>query len=78
MSRVRARSRTTTPPTNSEGFSLTLSQFLNNNRSKGSGDLGNLLTLPVGGGMLYVQPIYVSSQSRQLVPAGRAIVVGLR
>ncbi|HET7476728.1 MAG TPA: UPF0182 family protein [Dermatophilaceae bacterium] len=56
-------------------FTLTLSQFLNNNRQQGSQvSLGNLLTLPVGGGMLYVQPIYVSAQSGSAYPLSRAIV----
>jgi uncharacterized protein len=31
------------------------------NRGSSKVDLGNLLTLPVGGGLLYVQPVYVSS-----------------
>ncbi|MDQ3383953.1 MAG: UPF0182 family protein, partial [Actinomycetota bacterium] len=46
---------------NSEAFTQTLSQFLSLNRQAGSEvDIGNLLTLPVGGGLLYVEPIYVS------------------
>jgi hypothetical protein len=57
-------------------FSLTLSQFLNNNRQQGSKvTLGNLLTLPVGGGLLYVQPIYVSASSSSAYPLSRATVV---
>ena len=28
--------------------------------------LGNLLTLPVGGGLLYVEPIYVQANDRSL------------
>ncbi len=60
---------------NSPGFSLTLSQFLNNNRQQGSKvTLGNLLTLPVGGGLLYVQPIYVSAQSASAYPLSRVTV----
>ena len=60
---------------NSPGFSLTLSQFLNNNRQQGSRvTLGNLLTLPVGGGLLYVQPIYVSANSATAYPLSRVTV----
>ncbi len=60
---------------NSPGFSLTLSQFLNNNRQQGSRvTLGNLLTLPVGGGLLYVQPIYVSANSASAYPLSRVTV----
>jgi len=57
-------------------FTLTLSQFLNNNRTSGSQvQLGNLLTLPVGGGLLYVEPIYVSAKNGSSYPLARAIVV---
>jgi uncharacterized membrane protein (UPF0182 family) len=60
----------------SPAFSLTLSQFLNNARQQGSRvTLGNLLTLPVGGGLLYVQPIYVSANSTSAYPLSRATVV---
>jgi uncharacterized membrane protein (UPF0182 family) len=60
----------------SAAFSLTLSQFLNNARQQGSRvTLGNLLTLPVGGGLLYVQPIYVSANSTSAYPLSRATVV---
>ncbi|WP_427384964.1 UPF0182 family protein [Janibacter sp. G56] len=60
---------------NSDGFSLTLSQFLNNNRQQGSRvTLGNLLTLPVGGGLLYVQPIYVSANTTSAYPLSRVTV----
>ena len=60
----------------SPAFSLTLSQFLNNARQQGSRvTLGNLLTLPVGGGLLYVQPIYVSANSTSSFPLSRATVV---
>jgi len=60
----------------SAAFSLTLSQFLNNARQQGSRvTLGNLLTLPVGGGLLYVQPIYVSANSTSSFPLSRATVV---
>ncbi|AKT52695.1 membrane protein [Arsenicicoccus sp. oral taxon 190] len=58
-------------------FALTLSQFLNNNSQGGSKvSMGNLLTLPMGGGVLYVQPIYVqaSSGSSSSYPQSKAIV----
>ncbi|MEP7191287.1 MAG: UPF0182 family protein [Actinomycetota bacterium] len=56
-------------------FTLTLSQFLTNNRTQGSQvTLGNQLTLPVGGGLLYVEPIYVSAKSGSSFPLARAIV----
>jgi uncharacterized membrane protein (UPF0182 family) len=56
-------------------FTLTLSQFLNNNRTQDSQiALGNLLTLPVGGGLLYVEPIYVSAKTSSSYPLARAIV----
>ena len=57
-------------------FTLTLSQFLNNNRTQGSQiTLGNQLTLPVGGGLLYVEPIYVKAKTGSSYPLSRAIVV---
>ena len=37
--------------------------------------LGNLLTLPVGGGLLYVQPVYVQSTSETSFPLLRKILV---
>ena len=44
----------------SKAFSNTLSQFINLNKSGGSVlTFGNLLTLPISGGMLFVEPIYV-------------------
>jgi uncharacterized protein len=62
--------------TSSPRFTLTLSQFLNNNRTQGSQiSLGNQLTLPVGGGLLYVEPIYVSAKTGSSYPLARAIVV---
>jgi uncharacterized membrane protein (UPF0182 family) len=62
--------------TPSPRFTLTLSQFLNNNRTQGSQiTLGNQLTLPVGGGLLYVEPIYVSAKTGSSFPLARAIVV---
>jgi uncharacterized membrane protein (UPF0182 family) len=60
----------------SRRFTLTLSQFLNNNRTQGSQiTLGNQLTLPVGGGLLYVEPIYVKAKTGSSYPLSRAIVV---
>ena len=57
-------------------FTLTLSQFLTNNRTQGSKvELGNQLTLPVGGGLLYVEPIYVSATTASSYPLARVIVV---
>jgi len=38
--------------------------------------LGNLLTLPVGGGLLYVQPVYVQSKSGTSFPLLRKVLVG--
>jgi uncharacterized membrane protein (UPF0182 family) len=37
--------------------------------------LGNLLTLPVGGGLLYVQPVYVQSTSGTVLPLLRKVLV---
>ncbi|MEP7370212.1 MAG: UPF0182 family protein, partial [Dermatophilaceae bacterium] len=60
----------------SDAFTLTLNQFLNQSRQKGSNvTLGNLLTLPVGGGLLYVQPIYVQAENSSSYPLSRATVV---
>jgi hypothetical protein len=38
-------------------------------------DLGNLLTLPVGGGLLYVQPVYVKSTGETNYPLLREVLV---
>lgn len=60
----------------SEAFTLTLNQFLNQSRQQGSRvTFGNLLTLPVGGGLLYVQPIYVRASGPSAYPLSRATVV---
>jgi uncharacterized membrane protein (UPF0182 family) len=60
----------------SEAFTLTLNQFLNQSRQQGSRvTMGNLLTLPVGGGLLYVQPIYVRAAGASSYPLSRATVV---
>ncbi len=45
-------------------------------RSQGSDvDLGNLLTLPVGGGLLYVEPLYIKASSGQSYPLLRKVLV---
>lgn len=60
---------------NSTRFNNTLSQFINLNKQQGSTvTLGNLLTLPVGGGLLYVQPIYVQAKTDTSYPLSKAIV----
>ncbi|GAA1152777.1 UPF0182 family protein [Ornithinicoccus hortensis] len=60
----------------SEAFTQTLSQFLSLNRQQGSNvHIGNLLTLPVGGGLLYVEPVYVSARSGSSYPLQRLVVV---
>ena len=38
-------------------------------------DLGNLLTLPIGGGLLYVQPVYVRSTEGTQVPLLQRVAV---
>ena len=46
------------------GRQLTLAQFISTTSSTGANVIfGNQLTLPVGGGLLYVQPIYVQARS---------------
>ncbi|WP_370626369.1 UPF0182 family protein [Austwickia sp. TVS 96-490-7B] len=61
---------------NSTDFSLSLSQFININSQSGSKvDKGNLLTLPVAGGLLYVQPIYVRGKAGTSYPLNQAVVV---
>jgi len=47
--------------------------LLNQNNSKVL--LGNLLTLPVGGGLLYVQPVYVQSTNATSYPLLRKVLV---
>ena len=37
--------------------------------------LGNLLTLPVGGGLLYVQPVYVQATTGTVLPVLRKVLV---
>lgn len=61
---------------NSKDFPTTLNNFLNINNQAGSRvQRGNLLTLPVGGGLLYVQPIYVRPAATTSYPLMRAVVV---
>jgi uncharacterized protein len=45
------------------------------NRGSTHVDLGNLLTLPVGGGLVYVQPVYVSSTGETSYPLLREVLV---
>lgn len=45
------------------------------NRGGSTVKLGNLLTLPVGGGLLYVQPVYVQSSASTQYPLLRKILV---
>ncbi|OMH27027.1 hypothetical protein BKD30_03790 [Tersicoccus phoenicis] len=55
----------------------TVSQTLNLLRQGASNVLnGNLLTLPVGGGMLYVQPVYVQSSGETSYPSLQRVLVG--
>ena len=55
---------------------LPLSQFINLQKQQGSTvALGNLLTLPVGGGLLYVEPIYVQAKTDSAYPLNRAVIV---
>jgi uncharacterized membrane protein (UPF0182 family) len=54
----------------------TVSQALNLLRQgKSTVDYGNLLTLPMGGGLLYVEPVYVSSSGQGGYPLLQRILV---
>ncbi len=55
----------------------TVAQVINLLR-RGDSDvvLGNLLTLPVGGGLLYVEPVYVKARSGTSYPLLQKILVG--
>jgi uncharacterized membrane protein (UPF0182 family) len=58
------RTSSTTSTDASLGRQLTLAQFISTTSSNGASVIfGNQLTLPVGGGLLYVQPIYVRAQT---------------
>ncbi len=59
----------------SSDFPATLNNFLNISQSGSRVQRGNLLTLPVGGGLLYVQPIYVSGRDGGGYPLLQAVVV---
>lgn len=60
----------------SEAFQQTLSQFLTLNRTAGSNvQIGNLLTLPIADGLLYVEPIYVQASGGSSYPLQRLVVV---
>ncbi|MDN5768351.1 MAG: UPF0182 family protein [Humibacillus sp.] len=56
---------------------LTLAQFITTTGSQGASTVifGNQLTLPVGGGLLYVQPIYVQAKASGSYPLLSAIAV---
>ena len=55
----------------------TVSTTLNILRSGGSNVInGNLLTLPVGGGLLYVQPVYVQASQGTRFPLLQKVLVG--
>ncbi|EWT00320.1 membrane protein [Intrasporangium oryzae NRRL B-24470] len=56
---------------------LTLAQFISTTQSQGAATVtfGNQLTLPVGGGLLYVQPIYVQAKSGGSYPRLSAVAV---
>ncbi|MDO5627429.1 MAG: UPF0182 family protein [Mobilicoccus sp.] len=72
---VQVQNRIDSSNDRSEAFDLTLSQFLNLNSQGGSRvHRGNLLTLPVGGGLLYVQPEYVSGTAGSTYPRLQAVV----
>ena len=59
----------------SPGFAFNLSAYLNQQRQAGSEVvLGNLLTLPVGGGLLNVEPIYVQASTASAFPLNTAVV----
>ena len=59
----------------SDDFPVTLNNFLNISQSGSRVQRGNLLTLPVGGGLLYVQPIYVSGRDGGGYPLLQAVIV---
>ncbi len=73
----------TTPPVSGPGqvqadfnASPTISTDLNLLRQGASEvSLGNLLTLPIGGGLLYVQPVYIQSSEGTSVPLLRRVAV---
>ncbi len=58
-------------------LTLTLAQFISTTQSTGASTVtfGNQLTLPVGGGLLYVQPIYVQARASGSYPRLNAVAV---
>ena len=58
-------------------LALTLAQFISTTQSTGASTVtfGNQLTLPVGGGLLYVQPIYVQARASGSYPRLNAVAV---
>ncbi|MGN6753838.1 MAG: UPF0182 family membrane protein [Intrasporangium sp.] len=68
-----------TSPVNSKDpqLSLTLAQFITTTQQQGAATVtfGNQLTLPVGGGLLYVQPIYVQAKASGSYPRLSAVAV---
>lgn len=61
---------------NNFNSNATVSQVLNLLSQQGSEVIrGNLLTLPVGGGLLYVQPVYVQASSGTQYPLLREVLV---
>ncbi|HET7399625.1 MAG TPA: UPF0182 family protein [Intrasporangium sp.] len=57
-------------------LTLTLAQFISTTQSQGATvTFGNQLTLPVGGGLLYVQPIYVQAKASGGYPRLSAVAV---
>ncbi|WP_240322575.1 UPF0182 family membrane protein [Austwickia chelonae] len=75
MGPAQVQNQISTSNQNSTDFSVTLSQFINLNQGGSTAQKGNLLTLPVGGGLLYVQPIYISGKAGTSYPLNQAIVV---
>ncbi len=60
------------------GRQLTLAQFISTTASTGASVIfGNQLTLPVGGGLLYVQPIYVQARSTARAPTRASSAVAV-
>lgn len=58
-------------------LTLTLAQFITTTQQQGAAAVtfGNQLTLPVGGGLLYVQPIYVQAKAGGSYPRLSAVAV---
>ncbi|WP_347351897.1 UPF0182 family protein [Intrasporangium sp.] len=58
-------------------LTLTLAQFITTTQQQGAASVtfGNQLTLPVGGGLLYVQPIYVQAKAAGSYPLLSAVAV---